>query len=168
MLRVSATETVEITGHLMDSGILSRILDDIREYGADWVITKIDVGHEASDASTATIDVTADDDESLQRLLMRLQTRGVNQVDPGEAMALVRAAAAEHGLASGLFCADAAEARRWAVAGFDLVTPGNDVSMLREAVAARLQTITDEASDVAPSRRGASASASTCGQLDAG
>jgi lysine-ketoglutarate reductase/saccharopine dehydrogenase-like protein (TIGR00300 family) len=31
------------------------------------------------------ITVTTDDDESLERLLMRLQTRGVNQVDPGEA-----------------------------------------------------------------------------------
>jgi lysine-ketoglutarate reductase/saccharopine dehydrogenase-like protein (TIGR00300 family) len=82
---VSVKEKVEVTGHLMDTGVLSRILDDIREYGADWVITKIDVGHEATDLSTATIDVTAEDDESLQRLLMRLQTRGVNQVDPGEA-----------------------------------------------------------------------------------
>lgn len=82
---MSVKETVEVTGHLMDSGILSRILDDIREYGGDWVITKIDVGHEVGDTSTATINLTADDDESLQRLLMRLQTRGVNQVHPGEA-----------------------------------------------------------------------------------
>ena len=82
---MSVKETVEVTGHLMDSGILSRILDDIREYGGDWVITKIDVGHEAADTSTAWIDVTSDDEESLQRLLMRLQTRGVNQTDPGEA-----------------------------------------------------------------------------------
>ncbi len=82
---MSVKETVEVTGHLMDSGILSRILDDIREYGGDWVITKIDVGHDSGDTSTAWIDVTSDDDESLQRLLMRLQTRGVNQTDPGEA-----------------------------------------------------------------------------------
>lgn len=82
---MSVKETVEVTGHLMDSGILSRILDDIREYGGDWVITKIDVGHESTDVSTAWIDVTSEDDESLQRLLMRLQTRGVNQTDPGEA-----------------------------------------------------------------------------------
>ena len=82
---MTVSENVEITGHLMDSGILSRVLDDIREYGADWVIDHIDVGHEASDMSTATITVTADDDEDLQRLLMRLQTRGVNMVDPGEA-----------------------------------------------------------------------------------
>ena len=38
------------------------------------------------DPSSATITVQAEDDESLQRLLMRLQTRGVNQVDPGEAV----------------------------------------------------------------------------------
>ena len=82
---MSVSENVEITGHLMDSGILSRVLDDIREYGADWVIEQIDVGHEATDQSTAKITVTADDDEQLQRLLMRLQTRGVNMVDPGDA-----------------------------------------------------------------------------------
>ncbi len=82
---MSVSETVEVTGHLMDSGILSRILDDIREYGGDWVITNIDIGHDAGDLSTATIDLEAEDDEALQRLLMRLQTRGVNQVHPGEA-----------------------------------------------------------------------------------
>ena len=82
---MSVSENVEVTGHLMDSGILSRILDDIREYGGDYVIDHFDVGHESSDTSRAKLIVTAEDDESLQRLLMRLQTRGVNQVDPGEA-----------------------------------------------------------------------------------
>ena len=79
------TEVVEISGHLMDSGILSRVLDDIREYDGDYVIDRFDVGHDASDISHAQITVSAEDDEALQRLLMRLQTRGVNQVDPGEA-----------------------------------------------------------------------------------
>ena len=36
----------------MDSGILSRVLDDIREYGGDYVIDRFDVGHEAADTST--------------------------------------------------------------------------------------------------------------------
>ena len=83
---MGASETVEVTGHLMDSGILSRILDDIRDYGGDYSIDTFDVGHEAHDPSSARITVRADDDPSLQRLLMRLQTRGVNQLDPGEAM----------------------------------------------------------------------------------
>ncbi len=82
---MSESETVEISGHLMDSGILSRVLDDIREYGGDYTIDTFEVGHDAQDVSRAVLTVTADDDPDLQRLLMRLQTRGVNQVDPGEA-----------------------------------------------------------------------------------
>jgi lysine-ketoglutarate reductase/saccharopine dehydrogenase-like protein (TIGR00300 family) len=86
---VSVSENVEVTGHLMDSGILSRILDDIRQYGGDWVIKDIDLGHEQHDTSHATISITAEDDEELQRLLMRLQTHGVNQTEPGEATTAV-------------------------------------------------------------------------------
>ena len=78
-------QDVEITGHLMDSGILSQVLSDIRGYEGDYVITRIDVGHDAEDESHAVLSVSAEDEESLQRLLMRLQTRGVNQVDPGQA-----------------------------------------------------------------------------------
>jgi lysine-ketoglutarate reductase/saccharopine dehydrogenase-like protein (TIGR00300 family) len=79
------SELVEISGHLMDSGILSRVLDDIREYGGDYVIVSIDIGHEAHDSSHATLKVSANDAASLDRLLMRLQVRGMNQVDPGTA-----------------------------------------------------------------------------------
>ena len=82
---VSAHESVEITGHLMDHGILSRVLDDIREYGGDYAIDRFDVGRDTDDTSHAVITVTAEDGEALERLLMRLQTRGVNQVHPGEA-----------------------------------------------------------------------------------
>ncbi|WP_395659714.1 TIGR00300 family protein [Nocardioides sp.] len=82
---MSAHETVEITGHLMDHNILSRVLDDIREYEGDYTIDRFDVGRETDDPSHAVITVISEDDEALQRLLMRLQTRGVNQVDPGEA-----------------------------------------------------------------------------------
>ncbi len=82
---MTTSETVEISGHLMDSGILSRVLDDIREYEGDYSIDKFEVGHDANDLSHAKITVTSENEDDLQRLLMRLQTRGVNQVNPGEA-----------------------------------------------------------------------------------
>src|SRR5664279_6170546 len=69
----------------MDTGVLSLVLDDIREYDGDYVIDKFVVGHDSGDPSHAMLTVSTEDDESLQRLLMRLQSRGVNQVDPGEA-----------------------------------------------------------------------------------
>src|SRR5262245_65724413 len=82
---MQVTETVEITGHLMDSGILSLVLDDIREYGGDFVIQKLDAGRGRDDPSYARIDVSAEDDETMSPLLMRLQTKGVNPPDAAEA-----------------------------------------------------------------------------------
>ena len=79
------SDAIKVSGHLMDDGILSAILDDIREYEGDYTIDRFDVGRDAGDTSSATVIVRAEDDESLQRLLMRLQTRGANLVDPGTA-----------------------------------------------------------------------------------
>jgi lysine-ketoglutarate reductase/saccharopine dehydrogenase-like protein (TIGR00300 family) len=83
---VQVTETVEITGHLMDSGVLARILDDVLDYGGDYTVDRIDLGKAHQDESHAVIVIGADNDEQLARILMRLQTHGVNQVDPGEAV----------------------------------------------------------------------------------
>jgi len=83
---VQHSETVEISGHLMDSGILSRVLEDVREYGGDWVVDRFDLGHEKEDVSYARLTVGAPDEDTLQRTLMRLQTKGVNLTDPGEAV----------------------------------------------------------------------------------
>ena len=79
------TETVEISGHLMDTGVLARVLDDVLEYGGDYKIDRLDVGKEHDDESYARISVGADDADGLQRILMRVQTHGVNPVDAGEA-----------------------------------------------------------------------------------
>ncbi|MCU1589208.1 MAG: bifunctional enzyme conserved domain protein [Frankiales bacterium] len=81
-----ASETVEVSGHLMDSGVLALVLDDVLGYGGDYRIDRLDVGRAHDDESYARIVVSAEDAESLQRLLMRLQAHGVNQVDPGQAM----------------------------------------------------------------------------------
>ena len=83
---MQVTETVEITGHLMDTGVLARILDDVLDYGGDYTIERFEVGKTHEDESSARIVVLADSNDDLQRLLMRLQTHGVNQVDPGAAV----------------------------------------------------------------------------------
>ena len=70
----------------MDSGVLAKVLDDVLSYGGDYRIDRLDVGRAHEDESYARLLVSHDDEESLQRLLMRLQSHGVNQVDPGEAL----------------------------------------------------------------------------------
>jgi lysine-ketoglutarate reductase/saccharopine dehydrogenase-like protein (TIGR00300 family) len=83
---VPVSETLETRGHLMDTGVLALVLDDVLSYGGDYRIDRLDVGRAHEDESYARIIVSAEDDDALQRLLMRLQTHGVNQVDPGEAL----------------------------------------------------------------------------------
>lgn len=58
------------------------------------------------------------------------------------------------GLMAGLFCADGAEAGRWVAAGFDLVTPGNDVGILRAAVAERIALARAQSPPVRPTTGG--------------
>jgi lysine-ketoglutarate reductase/saccharopine dehydrogenase-like protein (TIGR00300 family) len=83
---VSNSETVEITGHIMDTGVLARVLDDVLEYGGDYKVDRLDLGREHDDESYARISIGAEDTETLQRILMRVQIHGVNKVDPGEAV----------------------------------------------------------------------------------
>lgn len=59
----------------------------------------------------------------------------------GEVEAAARhiiARAHAHGLAAGIFCSGGEEAGRWSQLGADLVTPGNDVSLLRSGAAERI------------------------------
>lgn len=61
--------------------------------------------------------------------------------DVDAAIERVRRSAREAGALSGVFCAGADTAARMAASGWDLVTPGNDIAILREAAAARVATV---------------------------
>jgi lysine-ketoglutarate reductase/saccharopine dehydrogenase-like protein (TIGR00300 family) len=78
------TETVQVRGHLLDTGVLSRCVDDVRSLGGDYVIERFDVGKDHEDESFARIRVQADDDQVLASILMRLNAYGVNLTEPGE------------------------------------------------------------------------------------
>jgi lysine-ketoglutarate reductase/saccharopine dehydrogenase-like protein (TIGR00300 family) len=87
--RVSTAEhsaTVTVTGHLMDTGILARILDDVLEYGGDYRIESLDLGKQHDNESRALIEIRADEADLLERILMRVQVHGANAVDPGTAL----------------------------------------------------------------------------------
>ena len=78
------TETVEISGHIIDSLILPRILDEIVEAGADYRMAAFEVGKSHDDPSFARIEISAER-PVLQRLLGRLADLGATQPDPGDA-----------------------------------------------------------------------------------
>ncbi|MFL6099680.1 MAG: TIGR00300 family protein [Actinomycetales bacterium] len=79
------SETVEIRGHLLDTGVLTRCVDDVLSLGGDYVIEKFTVGRDHDDESYARIRIDTADQGLLDSILMRLNAHGVNLTDPGEA-----------------------------------------------------------------------------------
>jgi lysine-ketoglutarate reductase/saccharopine dehydrogenase-like protein (TIGR00300 family) len=75
---MSATDVVEVSGHIIDSLILAKILDEIMDFGADYRIVEMDVGKGPADQSRARIEVTAPDGEALADLLSRLHPHGAH------------------------------------------------------------------------------------------
>lgn len=83
---MTSTEAVQLQGHLIDSGQLSRTLDDILDAGADYEIEDLVFGKTKDDTSTARILVSHDDEVALSDLLVRLQTHGANPVETADAI----------------------------------------------------------------------------------
>ena len=77
---MSATEVVEVSGHIIDSLILAKILDEIIDFGADYRIVEMDVGRGPADLSRARIEVCAADEDALTALVSRLHPHGAHPI----------------------------------------------------------------------------------------
>jgi lysine-ketoglutarate reductase/saccharopine dehydrogenase-like protein (TIGR00300 family) len=79
------SEVVEVRGHIIDSLILAKVLDVILDAGADYRMLEFEIGKTNTDPSVARIEVTTADDDSLDALLVELQSHGANRTDVGDA-----------------------------------------------------------------------------------
>src|SRR3954470_12393630 len=70
------SETIELRGHIIDSLILPKVLDQILTRGANFKITEIKIGKKRADQSFAKIEVSALTSEALDELLLRLRQHG--------------------------------------------------------------------------------------------
>jgi len=77
-----ATETVTLSGHIVDSLLLAKVLDTIVDAGVTYELVQVDIGRTNTDASTARIKVDGDQ-QVLDRLIDELQLHGANRVSPG-------------------------------------------------------------------------------------
>lgn len=78
-------EDVAVEGHLIDSLIVSRMMDDIIELGGEFETLSFEVGRTNDDASRAVLRVLAADQETLDRLMTAVQEHGAVPVDPSDA-----------------------------------------------------------------------------------
>jgi lysine-ketoglutarate reductase/saccharopine dehydrogenase-like protein (TIGR00300 family) len=73
-------EEVEIQGHIIDSLILPKVLDEILTHGGSYVIKDIRIGQRQTDPSHARIEVRADSSEQLRDILDAIHDHGAAPV----------------------------------------------------------------------------------------
>src|SRR5947207_10563481 len=70
------SETIELRGHIIDSLILPKVLDEIIARHATFKIGEIRIGEHRVDQSFARIEVTTPSVESLDELVLHLRQHG--------------------------------------------------------------------------------------------
>lgn len=71
-LPVVAQRTIELEGHLLDSNLMSRVMDTIQDAGGSFEILEFHAGSRQQDLSRAQLLVTAPDQTRLDEILMLL------------------------------------------------------------------------------------------------
>lgn len=69
-------ESVEVSGHIIDSLILPKILDLITEHGGNFRIQQITIGQGRSDPSFALVEIEAASAEELDEILAQISDHG--------------------------------------------------------------------------------------------
>jgi lysine-ketoglutarate reductase/saccharopine dehydrogenase-like protein (TIGR00300 family) len=83
-LDLPAVEEVELKGHIIDSLLLPKILDEILTRGGSYLIKNIQVGQRQVDPSYARIEVRAPNEERLGEILDVIHDHGAAPVDPDD------------------------------------------------------------------------------------
>ncbi|HET6498281.1 MAG TPA: TIGR00300 family protein [Coriobacteriia bacterium] len=78
-------EDIRIEGHLIDSGIMSAIMDDIVSLGGEFETLEFEVGRTNEDVSRAVLRVRGRDEGHVDALLAAVQEHGAVPVDPSDA-----------------------------------------------------------------------------------
>src|ERR1700757_1403157 len=75
---------IEVRGHIIDSLILPKVLDQILTRGANFKIAEIKIGQKRADQSFARIELSAPTDEALDELILRLRQHGAEVVEKAD------------------------------------------------------------------------------------
>jgi lysine-ketoglutarate reductase/saccharopine dehydrogenase-like protein (TIGR00300 family) len=82
---MSEIADIEMEGHLIDSLILTRVLDRIMDMGGEFEIKSFDIGQRKDDTSYVQLTVTGDDADHLDRILLELHALGARLVEMEDA-----------------------------------------------------------------------------------
>src|SRR6476619_4487800 len=75
------SEQIELRGHIIDSLILPKVLDEILTYGGSFTIREVKIGRQRHDPSYACIDVFAPTPETVDDIVRHLRQHGAEVVE---------------------------------------------------------------------------------------
>jgi len=82
---MSASRTVELQGHIIDSGTMQRCFGIVMDHGGTFEVEEFDIGRRETDESYCRMRVEADSEEHLQNILHQLHQNGAHLPDAGDA-----------------------------------------------------------------------------------
>jgi lysine-ketoglutarate reductase/saccharopine dehydrogenase-like protein (TIGR00300 family) len=72
---------IEVEGHIIDSGIMTRVFDRVMDMGGDFEIITFDVGKKKVDPSYARLRISADTEEKLNLITSELHRYGARLIE---------------------------------------------------------------------------------------
>ncbi|MCQ2356948.1 MAG: hypothetical protein MJ014_08115, partial [Methanocorpusculum sp.] len=68
---------IELRGHIVDSGILAKVMDCVVEYNGDFETEEFNLGRQKTDPSYARMQISAETPEQLTQIISELRRLGV-------------------------------------------------------------------------------------------
>ncbi|MFG0332605.1 MAG: TIGR00300 family protein [Maioricimonas sp. JB049] len=96
------SEEVELSGHIIDSLLLPKVLDEISSLGGEFEILHVQIGHGRSDPSYARLRISADTDALLDKILKEIGQHGAVPVNPDDCR--LEAADMDGAFPEGFYC----------------------------------------------------------------
>jgi lysine-ketoglutarate reductase/saccharopine dehydrogenase-like protein (TIGR00300 family) len=82
---MTVARTVELEGHIIDSGMMQRCFGVVMDLGGDFDVEQFDVGKHKDEESYCRMTVEADDEDLLREILHELHQTGAHLSDPPDA-----------------------------------------------------------------------------------
>ena len=82
---MTVSRTVELDGHIIDSGTMERCFGIVMDMGGNFEVEVFDVGRHKDEESYCRMDVSADEESTLTAILHELHQNGANFPDPVDA-----------------------------------------------------------------------------------
>ncbi|PSQ36984.1 TIGR00300 family protein, partial [Halobacteriales archaeon SW_10_66_29] len=82
---MTVARTVELEGHIIDSGMMETCFGIIMDMGGSFEVEEFAIGRHKTETSYARLQVEADDEATLQSIVHELHQNGANPADPMDA-----------------------------------------------------------------------------------